>query len=250
MNYKDIYDQLIARAKLRNIKDCSDLHHIIPRCMGGKDDSVNLVYLTYEEHFFAHKLLVKIYPEHRNLIFAVAFMSCGKDGTRYNNNKMYGYIRKRIADVRRNTAMSEETKQKISNTLTGKPRTEETKHNISVAKKGVPGVARSPETRKKMSENHKGMTGKVHSEETKEKIRQKRKTQEPTFSGKIHSTESKEKMSISLQGHNSYVRTEQHKEDARIRQKGRVFTEEHKKKLKEAQILRRSRKTHESLLPA
>lgn len=36
-------------------------HHIIPRCIGGSDNELNLVLLTAREHFLAHYLLCKIY---------------------------------------------------------------------------------------------------------------------------------------------------------------------------------------------
>lgn len=36
-----------------------DLHHIIPKSMGGSNAKTNLVYLTHREHFIAHVLLVK-----------------------------------------------------------------------------------------------------------------------------------------------------------------------------------------------
>ena len=49
-------------AKTRNssMKDVHS-HHIIPRCIGGKDSPDNLVNLTFREHFVAHLLLAKIY---------------------------------------------------------------------------------------------------------------------------------------------------------------------------------------------
>lgn len=45
-------------------------HHIIPRCMGGSDDSSNIIALTYEEHIEAHRILHEKYPEHFGLRFA------------------------------------------------------------------------------------------------------------------------------------------------------------------------------------
>lgn len=66
MNYKDIYYRLVSsRQKLnRFLGDGNnyDLHHILPRSLGGTDDKENLVLLTYKEHFIAHKLLIKIFP--------------------------------------------------------------------------------------------------------------------------------------------------------------------------------------------
>jgi len=95
MDYKKIYDNLIIRAQNRvtNGQIYYELHHIIPRCMNGSDDWSNLVYLLPEEHYLAHQLLVKIYPEIFELAFA-ANMMC----TNRPSNKLYGWIRRRISD--------------------------------------------------------------------------------------------------------------------------------------------------------
>lgn len=66
MNYKEIYQHLITSKKKLNrfLGDGNnyDLHHILPKSLGGTDEEDNLVLLTYKEHFIAHKLLTKIFP--------------------------------------------------------------------------------------------------------------------------------------------------------------------------------------------
>lgn len=94
MNYTNIYESLIARARGRKLTDYVERHHIIPRCMGGGEDISNLVELTAEEHFVAHQLLVKIYPDNRNLLFAAHMMTRGNK-KHSRNNKEYGWLRKR-----------------------------------------------------------------------------------------------------------------------------------------------------------
>jgi len=71
--YEKIYEELCQNAKQRNIlKETGfEVHHIKPRCLGGNDHKDNLVKLTLREHFIAHKLLVKIYPNNEDLKFAV-----------------------------------------------------------------------------------------------------------------------------------------------------------------------------------
>lgn len=64
MNYQRIYDELIARGKTRAwTKTCApvavEIHHIVPKCIGGTDDKDNLVCLTVREHVLAHVLLAK-----------------------------------------------------------------------------------------------------------------------------------------------------------------------------------------------
>ncbi len=68
---------------------------------------------------------------------------------------------------RRGYKQSEETKRKISKTLTGKKHSKEAKRNMSKAQKGR---IFSEEHKRKISEAKKGKTGRKHSEETKRKM--------------------------------------------------------------------------------
>ena len=83
MNYQKIYNNLINNAisKHRRRLDKTnpryiyyEKHHIVPRCLGGKDNKENLVFLTAREHFIAHKLLAEIYTEEKGLIHAIMMM--------------------------------------------------------------------------------------------------------------------------------------------------------------------------------
>ena len=101
MNYKKIYDDVIIRAKLRNaIIGYKEKHHIIPRCVGGKDVSDNIVELTPEEHFLCHQLLSKIYPNDRGLIHAAFVMGLNSNGQR-PNSKLYGWILRKYSEAKR-----------------------------------------------------------------------------------------------------------------------------------------------------
>lgn len=93
MNYKSIYDKLITRAKMRIVEGYTETHHIIPKCMEGSDCSENLVELTPEEHYLAHQLLVKIYPDNYKLKKAAVMMIANRP-----SNKLYGWIRRRFAE--------------------------------------------------------------------------------------------------------------------------------------------------------
>ena len=92
MNYTKHYTILIDRARQRQLIDsCKEQHHIIPKCMGGSDSSENLVYLTPEEHYVAHQLLVKIHPNEDGLVYAALMMCVGHS----RNNKKYGWLKRR-----------------------------------------------------------------------------------------------------------------------------------------------------------
>jgi len=54
-------------------------HHILPKCMGGKDEYSNLVYLNARCHLLAHWLLMKAFPDEKGLKTAYATM-CSRDG--------------------------------------------------------------------------------------------------------------------------------------------------------------------------
>lgn len=92
LNYKKIYDRLIDRGIHRSINGYKENHHIVPRCMGGSDEKENLVYLTPEEHYLAHQLLVKIYPNNPKLVRAASMMIVNRP-----SNKMYGWLRRRFS---------------------------------------------------------------------------------------------------------------------------------------------------------
>ena len=96
MNYRIHYNNLINRAKNRDLDGYKERHHIIPKCLNGTDDKSNLVDLTPEEHFVAHQLLVKIYPDNRKLISALSKM-CSSSSKNKRNNKWYGWIRKQFS---------------------------------------------------------------------------------------------------------------------------------------------------------
>ena len=94
MNYKKHYDLLIERAKSRKQNGYVEYHHIVPRCLGGSDNTENLVALTPEEHYVAHQLLVKIYPKNFSLIKAATMMIPNRP-----SNKLYGWLRRKLSEA-------------------------------------------------------------------------------------------------------------------------------------------------------
>jgi len=99
MNYKRIYNQIIIRAKARTrIDEYVERHHIIPRCLGGSDEPYNIAYVTPEEHFICHLLLVKLNPNHRGLLRAVVLLSDLNTSQVPGRakNKLYGWVKRRL----------------------------------------------------------------------------------------------------------------------------------------------------------
>ena len=85
MNYKDIHDKIIEKAKKENRSkgdgNYYEAHHIVPKCMGGEGKynewrtHPNIILLTAKEHFVIHKLLCEIYPDNNKLIHAIFYIS-------------------------------------------------------------------------------------------------------------------------------------------------------------------------------
>ena len=92
MDYTKIYLSLIEKAQTRTLEGYCEVHHIVPRCMGGSDEPENLVRLTPEEHYLAHQLLVKIHPKSYALVKAAAMMIPSRP-----SNKLYGWLRRKLA---------------------------------------------------------------------------------------------------------------------------------------------------------
>lgn len=190
MNYPIIYNRLIDRAKQRDVPmGYLETHHIVPRCMGGSDNSDNLVKLTPEEHYLAHQLLVRIYPSVPGLVRAAICMSANPHGRR--GNKSYGWLRRRYSviasDHMRGRIKTPEHLAAISAALKGKSHSVETREKISKAHKGKKHSAEIIEARASK------LRGRERSEQCKQKL-------SSAFKGKKISLETRKKMSEAIAG--------------------------------------------------
>lgn len=180
MDYAAHYDRLIARARSRILVGYRERHHVIPRCIGGGNETENLVYLTAGEHYVAHQLLVKIYPGDRGITHAASMMANTRAG-----NKFYGWLRKRYADV-------------IREEMTGKKRAPfSAEHRArmgatKIGNKNCVGRVMSAQTRSKMSATK---TGRKLSQQHRAKLSVLLLGNKRTL-GMRHSAESREKMSV------------------------------------------------------
>lgn len=98
MNYKKLHDKIINnRIALGDPEGYSELHHIIPRSLGGLDTPDNLIRLTAREHFLVHYLLWKMQVEPVSKIkMAHAFTLMGTSSSnqeRYFNSRLYAASR-------------------------------------------------------------------------------------------------------------------------------------------------------------
>ena len=189
--YSKWYRNIIEKSKHRTlpIGTYTEKHHVIPRSLGGDNSKENLVILTAKEHFICHLLLVKMVSKqdkHR-MAYAVWQMTMANGRSRYKMSaKIYELLRKQLSESLTGRTFSKETKRKIGDKskgrkpMLGKKHSEITKKKISESKIGIP-TPKSLETRKKMSDTWKKiapdrsgvknpMHGKKQSSNTKELI--------------------------------------------------------------------------------
>ncbi|WP_407305399.1 NUMOD1 domain-containing DNA-binding protein [Acinetobacter sp.] len=126
--WKKHYDLLIERGKNRSISGYTENHHIVPRCMGGEDEPENMVRLTAEEHYVAHQMLMKIYPQHHGIAKGAANLLMDSP-TAPRKNKMYGWIKRRVAIA--NSAQMTEWHKNNVHPMLGKHHTDEARTKIS-----------------------------------------------------------------------------------------------------------------------
>lgn len=136
-------------------------HHIIPRCLGGSDESTNLIALTPEKHLLAHYILAKLFPDNWGLQFAFYCMANTREVELTDKMMEFYGEKKREAAIVASLRMSKrvgklnhqygkrgilspnygrkltkEQKEEISERFKGVPKTKEHRENLSKAKKG------------------------------------------------------------------------------------------------------------------
>ena len=124
MDYQRIYDALIERSRERILEGYVEIHHIIPRCLGGSDEVDNLATLTAREHYIAHQLLVKLNPDSIGLVYAARLMTISKNRPGRINNRLYEWLKIRInvsaSHVNKGRIHSQASKDKWSSMRKGR----------------------------------------------------------------------------------------------------------------------------------
>jgi hypothetical protein len=160
--YKQWHDNIITKAKNRTLIGYKEVHHILPKSLGGSNDKSNLVQLTAREHFIVHMLLCKFTKgqARHKMIFAFNPMA---------------NIKSKGRNYKTNSKTAELLRLEFKKLLTGRKLSKEHIENL---RKSHLGIRPSKETRLKMSKVHKGnkyCLGKKASKKTKEKLSNMRK---------------------------------------------------------------------------
>jgi len=149
VNYRAIHDRLILSARGRaKPLGYTERHHVLPRSMGGGDESENIVVLTAREHYIVHWLLFKI---HRTRAMALAWnrITHGRSAVDRYTSHTFAYARRAKARFWAGE----------NHPFFGSKLTEEHKANLAKAKIGKTyrqlGRAGSPLRGRATSESHR-----------------------------------------------------------------------------------------------
>jgi len=166
----------------------TELHHILPKSLGGTNSTENLVHLSLRQHYIVHLLLPKMVSsqsDRAKMLFALRCM------TNFDKTKRRYKPSSRIVELMkiniRNQKISEEHRQNIVNGQSGKKLSKEHRAAISA---GLQGKIHSVETKQLISQSNLGLK---RSTETRKNISNSRK-------GKPLSAEHKNKLSVKIAG--------------------------------------------------
>lgn len=201
--YTRCYYSIIDRAKTRTLSSdiYTELHHIIPKSLGGSNLKENLVKLTAKEHFICHLLLTKM-TNHHAMVYAAWKMSnqTNEHQERYKiNSSIYAMLRKKFSVAKSLSTQSEEARRKNSES-----------HKGIRWSSGMTGKTHSKETITKMKQ---AGLNRVVSEETKQKLSEINKGKPGTFTGRKHTPETRAKMKLAQQKRRNeiYIDSSNHK---------------------------------------
>ena len=98
MNYQNIYDAIIEKFRNAVPHGYYEVHHTIPRCLGGGNEKENLVNLPARYHFVAHLCLAKIYKDKADGKLTIAAFLMSKDNK--HGSREYEWLRTEYSKVR------------------------------------------------------------------------------------------------------------------------------------------------------
>lgn len=135
------YNKIVDRAMQRvSTNTYTEVHHIIPKALGGTNAADNLVRVTAREHFVCHRLLPKMTTGNnkRKMVYALWCIVNvkRKDQARYRvTSREYLKIKEQHSIVCKLFKHSSETKQKISKIHKGKKVSNKTRQLMSIKAK-------------------------------------------------------------------------------------------------------------------
>ncbi len=209
--YYSCYYRIINKARVRGKPDeYFEKHHIIPRCLKGKDVEWNIVKLTFREHYIVHWLLTKFVKKKEDL------RSINWALVRMVHQFHVGFVPSRWYEKAKRAAREAQLEAR---------HTEESKLKVSLANKGKKfslGYRHTEEWKKKMSVIHKGR-------KDSEEVRLKKSR------SKIGKKASDETRKILSSSHMGIRQTEESKRKKSLALLGRKFSEERRANISKSQ---------------
>ncbi len=124
--YTKLYYQIITKCQ----SDFGEVHHIIPKSLGGSNETDNLVRVTPKAHFILHRLLVKMVKleSHKIAMNYALFMMMNRSISRYSS-RTYDHARFLVSEaMKTNNPMRD---PEVLKKRTGQKRSTETKSKIA-----------------------------------------------------------------------------------------------------------------------
>lgn len=195
------YTRFIGSLRGQSVDGYAEVHHIVPRSLGGSDDADNLIRLTARQHYVAHWMLARALGGSAARAF---FMMSNFGRYGHVNSTTYAIARQEYAKIaaiqmtgRIMPPVSKETRKKQSQAKLGKKLTPE---HIEKVRQTRIGKKMPPEFGKKVSEAKRGRgngrLGCAMSEQTKQRIGDAQRGALNHMTGRKHSPETREKMRI------------------------------------------------------
>ena len=206
--YTKWYYDIVNRSINRRLDIYTEEHHVIPKSMGGTNDSDNLVRLTAREHFLCHLLLTKmVNGQLKHKAVKAARMMAKTTGPKQQRYKVTGRIYESL--IRNKIEVSIETKKRMG--ISQKQRFANVPGTFKNKKhtKETLGKLRRPKTEEQKLKQSQSMKGKFkgriphnkgktfeelygdRAEEIRNKVR--RAGEKNGFYGKTHTEEQRQK---------------------------------------------------------
>jgi len=200
--YKKWYNNIIASAKIRVLEGYLESHHILPKRLGGSNDSTNLVNLTAREHFICHWLLTKIYckgEEHWKMLNALRIMRAENTNQVRYETKITSRVYEKLKEEY--SQLQSQRYSGVNNPMFGDKfyRSEEGKFRHRESILGQKNGAKQEIARKKISESKLGKTRNPFTEDWRENLSKNHKSKQPGFNGEI-SEEIRKKIGDKIRG--------------------------------------------------
>lgn len=197
--YKKWYQDITDRGKNRKLNTYTESHHILPRSLGGSDDSSNITQLTAREHFICHWLLIKIYKdgdEHWKMLNALRIMKAeNKNQSRYETkitSRVYEYLKEEYSKIQSVKMLGE------NNPMYGKMPSEEIRQKTR-ERVILDNPARKPGASQKISNSKIGKKRDEFDQEWLENLSKNHKSKKEGFDGSL-SEETKKRIGDKLRG--------------------------------------------------